>query len=73
MSSYTHIDLDMTTRDGEVITITTAGFTRMGVAEVAVEIPHGPSEVRSEGTVITAKQARQLADALDKLATFWGE
>jgi hypothetical protein len=71
--SYAHIDTDLTTRDGEVITITTAAFTAEGVAEVAIEVPHGPSEVRSVATVVTATQARQLADAFDKLARHWGE
>jgi hypothetical protein len=58
------LDLTMPTRDGEEIQITTARFTNLGIAEVAVT---------SGATIITAKQARELAAAFDKLATFWGE
>jgi hypothetical protein len=73
MSSYPQYDLDLHTRDEEHITITTASYTRMGIAEVAIEEPSGRSGVAGGATVITAKQARQLADTFDKLATFWGE
>ena len=73
MSGFAHLDTDLTTRDDEHITLTTAAFTREGVAELAIEVPHGPSQVRSVGTTITAKQARALATAFDRLARFWGE
>jgi hypothetical protein len=73
MPGYAHLDTDLTTRDDEHVTITTAAFTREGVAELAIEVPHGPHQVRSVGTVVTAKQARVLASAFDTLASFWGE
>jgi hypothetical protein len=77
MTARPELDLTMPTRDDEEIWITTAAFTSMGVAEVVVgrKHPDSPPDFLdvAEHTVITAKQARQLADAFDKLATFWGE
>jgi ribosomal protein S3AE len=69
MSSYPDLDLTLSTRDGEVITVTTASYTREGVAEMAIE----EMDQSISATIITAKQARQLADAFHKLATYWGE
>ena len=59
------------TRDDEYVVLTPASFTREGVAELAVERELS-AEVRSEATIITAAQARTLADALDTLAREWG-
>jgi hypothetical protein len=74
-TSEQELDLTMPTRDGEHILITTARFTREGVAEVQVRNPAGLEEIRGwgEATIITAKQARALATAFDKLAAYWGE
>jgi hypothetical protein len=66
------LDLRLPTRDGETVEVAAAGFTREGVAEVVIINPTtGGYSVC--GTVITAKQARILADAFDELARFWGE
>lgn len=76
MSSYPQYDLTLETRDGETVELTTASFTRMGVAELAVaQAQLGTFRVapQTTATIITAKQARELATALDKLAAFWGE
>jgi hypothetical protein len=65
------LDLTMPTRDSEGIEITTARFTNMGIAEVA--ITDEGARLLDRATVITAKQARELATAFDKLAAYWGE
>jgi hypothetical protein len=65
------LDLTMPTRDGELVMLTTARFTREGVAELAISNINQP--YLPTATIITAKQARALATAFDKLAAFWGE
>jgi hypothetical protein len=64
------LELSYETRDGERIEVTTGRWTRRGIAEVGVR---RPDEFVYEGTVITAKQARELASHFDKLAAYWGE
>lgn len=70
MSSYPQYDLTMPTRDQDEVRLTTASFTREGVAEVVISELGGAN---FGATIITAAQARVLATAFDKLATFWGE
>lgn len=65
------LDLTMPTRHGECIEITTARWSQMGIAEVNVHEDGQGGQWMA--TVITAKQARQLADAFNDLATYWGE